>query len=91
MIGPLRLHVLLSWTINRRISQLITLGVRAIRPPILYQFALANIDALAQVDLLALDIADVVPEDPKRGGLQLIKKTKQLPNAPIVIAVSVKD
>jgi CheY-like chemotaxis protein len=30
----------------------------------------------------------VVKEDPKYGGLQLIKKVKELPDAPIVVAVS---
>jgi CheY-like chemotaxis protein len=39
-------------------------------------------------DLIFLDMMGVVKEDPKYGGLQLIKKIKALPDAPIVVAVS---
>lgn len=54
------------------------------------QFPIANAGALETFDLLILDIAGVVPEDMRRGGLQLIKIAKALPYPPVVVAVSGK-
>lgn len=39
-------------------------------------------------DLIFLDMMGVVEEDKKYGGLQLIKKIKEIPDSPVVVAVS---
>jgi DNA-binding response OmpR family regulator len=69
------------------IDYLRSLGYRVTVFP---QFEIANVSSLVHYDLIVLDIAGVMPEDARRGGLQLIKKIKQLMPSPIVIAVSGK-
>jgi CheY-like chemotaxis protein len=52
------------------------------------KISLSEASRLVGYDLIFLDMTGVVTEDPKYGGLQLIKKVKQLPDSPIVVAVS---
>jgi response regulator RpfG family c-di-GMP phosphodiesterase len=52
------------------------------------KISLSEASKLVGNDLIFLDMTGVVKEDPKYGGLQLIKKVKDLPDAPIVVAVS---
>ncbi|WP_143745616.1 response regulator [Massilia sp. KIM] len=52
------------------------------------KISLSEASRLIGYDLIFLDMMGVVKEDPKYGGLQLIKKIKGLPDAPIVVAVS---
>lgn len=52
------------------------------------KISLSEASKLVGYDLIFLDMTGVVKEDPKYGGLQLIKKVKELPDAPIVVAVS---
>lgn len=52
------------------------------------KISLSEASKLIGYDLIFLDMMGVVKEDAKYGGLQLIKKIKALPDAPIVVAVS---
>lgn len=52
--------------------------------------SLANFSILEKFDVVVLDITNVVPEDMKSGGLEIIKRLKSLPQPPLVIAVSQK-
>lgn len=52
------------------------------------RISLSEASKLMGYDLVFLDMMGVVKEDPKYGGLQLIKKIKELADAPIVVAVS---
>lgn len=52
--------------------------------------SLAHIDELLSYDLVILDITNVVPEDPKKGGMLIIKTLKSALEPPLVIAVSGK-
>lgn len=52
------------------------------------KFSLSETSRLMGYDLVFLDMMGVVTEDQKYGGLQLIKKIKQLPDPPTVVAVS---
>lgn len=52
------------------------------------KISLSEASKLIGYDLIFLDMMGVVKEDPKYGGLQLIKKIKELPDSPIVVAVS---
>ncbi|MBU3641683.1 response regulator [Polynucleobacter sp. Fuers-14] len=52
--------------------------------------SLAAIDELLSYDLVILDITNVVPEDPKKGGMLIIKTLKSALKPPLVIAVSGK-
>ncbi|NMG43793.1 response regulator [Aromatoleum toluvorans] len=52
--------------------------------------SLADISILERFDVVVLDITNVVPEDMRNGGLEIIKRLKSLPTPPLVIAVSQK-
>lgn len=52
------------------------------------KISLTEASKLIGYDLIFLDMMGVVKEDQKYGGLQLIKKIKELPDSPIVVAVS---
>lgn len=52
--------------------------------------SLANVDQLFSFDLLILDITNIVVEDPKRGGLTLLKKVKSERPDMLTIAASSK-
>lgn len=52
------------------------------------KISLSEASKLVGYDLIFLDMTGVVKEDTKYGGLQLIKKVKDLPDSPIVVAVS---
>jgi CheY-like chemotaxis protein len=52
------------------------------------KISLAEASRVMGHDIVFLDMMGVVKEDPKYGGLQLIRKIKDLPDAPMVIAVS---
>lgn len=52
------------------------------------KISLSEASKLVGYDLIFLDMTGVVKEDLKYGGLQLIKKVKDLPDSPIVVAVS---
>jgi CheY-like chemotaxis protein len=52
------------------------------------KISLSEASKLVGYDLIFLDMTGVVKEDLKYGGLQLIKKVKELPDSPIVVAVS---
>lgn len=52
------------------------------------KISLSEASKLIGHDLVFLDMMGVVKEDPKYGGLQLIRKIKELPDSPIVVAVS---
>ncbi|MGQ4500254.1 hypothetical protein ACUIA4_17945 [Vibrio parahaemolyticus] len=52
--------------------------------------SLANIDHLLKYDLLILDITNIVVEDPKKGGLTLLKKLKSEKPDILTIAASSK-
>lgn len=52
------------------------------------KISLSEASKLIGYDLIFLDMTGVVKEDLKYGGLQLIKKVKDLPDSPIVVAVS---
>ena len=54
------------------------------------KISLADSDQLADYAVIYLDIAGVVPEDPKDGGLLLLRRLKELPKPPAIIAVSGK-
>jgi CheY-like chemotaxis protein len=51
--------------------------------------SLADIPTLLKYDCVFLDIAGVLVEDVKRGGLEILKRIK-IPNGPFVVAVSSK-
>lgn len=68
-------------------NTLITLGYKV---HIFTSMSLAEAEKLSEFDLVILDIANVVPEDPSRGGLSIIRKLKEFSTPPIVIAVSGK-
>lgn len=57
---------------------------------IFQSLSLTNIDCLNKYDLVILDITNVIVEDKKSGGLEVIKRLKSLQTAPLVIAVSGK-
>lgn len=52
------------------------------------KFSLSEASRLVGYDLVFLDMMGVVKEDSRYGGLQLIRKIKELPDAPTVVAVS---
>lgn len=52
------------------------------------KFSLSETSRLIGYDLVFLDMMGVVKEDSKYGGLQLIRKIKDMPDAPSVVAVS---
>lgn len=52
------------------------------------KFSLSDASRLVGYDLVFLDMMGVVKEDAKYGGLKLIRKIKELPDAPTVVAVS---
>lgn len=52
------------------------------------KISLSEASKLIGYDLIFLDMMGVVKEDIKYGGLQLLKKIKELPDSPIVVAVS---
>jgi len=52
------------------------------------KISLSEASKLVGYDLIFLDMTGVVKEDLKYGGLQLIKKVKELPDSPTVVAVS---
>jgi response regulator RpfG family c-di-GMP phosphodiesterase len=52
------------------------------------KISLSDASKLIGYDLVFLDMMGVVKEDTKYGGLHFIKKIKELPDAPIVVAVS---
>ena len=53
-------------------------------------FSIADVDKLNKYQLVILDIVNVVKEDPKRGGLELMVRIQNLEHRPLVIAVSGK-
>jgi CheY-like chemotaxis protein len=58
------------------------------RVDVFEKISLSEASRLVGYDLVFLDMMGVVKEDNKYGGLQLIRKIKELPDAPTVVAVS---
>jgi len=52
------------------------------------KISLTEVNRLENYDIVFLDIVGVVEEDWFRGGLELIKRIRELPVSPIVIAIS---